>query len=256
MSYCIDLSGKVAVVTGSTRGLGRAMVEGLASAGADVVISSRKQDACDQAASQIAEESGRRTLGLACHVGDWDAIPTFVDQVVNEFGRIDILVNNAGISPVPPPLEQVGLDLWRKVFSVNLEGPLRMSQLVAPIMRDGGGGSIINIATYGAYSGGPGVSVYGASKAALINLTRSMAKEWAPWGVRANAICPGPMHSDMTAAAEAAMPGFLQYSADATAMKRVAETHEIVGPVLYLASDASSYVTGEDHLVAGGLLRG
>lgn len=169
-----------------------------------------------------------------------------------EFGRIDILVNNAGISPVPPPLELVGLDLWRKVFSVNLEGPLRMSQLIAPIMRDGGGGSIINIATYGAYSGGPGVSVYGASKAALINLTRSMAKEWALWGVRANAICPGPMHSDMTAAAEAAMPGFLQYSAEATAMNRVAETHEIVGPVLYLASDASSYVTGEDHLVAGG----
>jgi gluconate 5-dehydrogenase len=250
-----DLTGKVAIVTGSTKGLGRAMAQGLAASGASVVVSSRKQELCDKAASEITADTGADTLGLACHVGDWDAIPSFVDQVVTRFGRIDVLVNNAGINPASVSIADMPLEFWRKVFSVNLEGPLRMSQLVAPVMRDGGGGSIVNVSTMGAYGGGAGVGAYGASKAALLSLTRISAREWAPWKVRVNAISPGPIKSEMTEGAERVTPGFYDRAAAATMLQRVAETEEVVGPVVYLASDASSYVTGEDHLVSGGMLR-
>jgi NAD(P)-dependent dehydrogenase (short-subunit alcohol dehydrogenase family) len=255
MGAQFDLTGKVAVVTGSTKGLGRAMAQGLAEAGAKVVVSSRKQDLCDVAAKEIATSTGVETMGLACHVGDWDAIPGFVQQVVERFGTVDVLVNNAGINPSWVGMADMPLDLWRKVFSVNLEGPLRMSQLVAPIMRDHGGGSIINVSTMGAYHGGPGVGAYGPSKAGLLSLTRICAAEWAPWKVRVNAVSPGPIRSEMTDGAERTAPGFYERSANATMLKRVGDTHEIAGPIVYLASDASSFVTGEDHLVSGGMLR-
>jgi NAD(P)-dependent dehydrogenase (short-subunit alcohol dehydrogenase family) len=255
MTAPFDLTGKVAIVTGSTKGLGRAMAQGLAAAGANVVVSSRKQDLCDEAAKEIAATTGVETLGLACHVGDWDAIPGFVDRVMEHFGHIDVLVNNAGINPSWTGMVDMPLDLWRKVFSVNLEGPLRMSQLVVPHMRDNGGGSIINISTMGAYSGGQGVGAYGPSKAGLLSLTRICASEWAQWKVRVNAVSPGPIRSEMTDGAERTAPGFYERSGNATMLKRVGDTHEIAGPIVYLASDASSYVTGEDHLVSGGMLR-
>jgi NAD(P)-dependent dehydrogenase (short-subunit alcohol dehydrogenase family) len=255
MSALFDLTGKVALVTGSTKGLGRAMAQGLAEAGASVIVSSRKQDLCDVAASEIAASTGRDTAGIACHVGDWDAIPGLVEQIVERFGRIDVVVNNAGINPSWVGMADMPLDLWRKVFSVNLEGPLRLSQLVAPIMRDNGGGSIVNVATMGAYGGGAGVGAYGPSKAGLLSLTRICATEWAPWKVRVNAVSPGPIRSEMTDGAERTAPGFYERAGNATMLKRVADTHEIIGPVVYLASDASSFVTGEDHLVSGGMLR-
>lgn len=248
-----DLTGKVAIVTGSTKGIGRAMAEGLAAAGAAVVVSSRKQDLCEQEAAAIAQATGAETLGLACHVGDWDAVPGFVDAVVERFGRVDILVNNAGISPTRQTPSDMTLDIWRKIFSVNLEGPLRTSQCVAPVMRDGGGGSIVNVASMAAYHAGPSVSAYGASKAALRNLTMTMAQEWIDWGVRVNLLSPGPFESEMVAGAAAAAPGFRELIAGGTLMKRVADPHEIVGPVLYLASDASSFVTGDDISVSGGM---
>ena len=248
-----DLTGKVAIVTGSTKGIGRAMVEGLAAAGAEVVVSSRKQQLCDRVAAEVTATTGRRALGLACHVGDWDAIPVFIERVHNEFGRIDVLVNNAGITPsrlMPSTMER---DVWRKIFNVNVEGPLRTAQCVAPIMREQGGGSIINIASMGAYSGGPGICAYGASKAALVNLTKSQAQEFVAWNIRVNVVSPGPFVSEMTAGAERNAPGFSQLIANGTWQKRVAEPHEIVGPVVYLASDASSFVTGDDLSVSGGM---
>jgi NAD(P)-dependent dehydrogenase (short-subunit alcohol dehydrogenase family) len=256
MQASFDFGGKVAIVTGSTKGLGRAMAEGFARSGAKVVVSSRKQDLCDTVAAEIAGRTGAEVLGLACHVGEWDAIPGFVDQVVDRFGGIDVLVNNAGINPTNDSLADTTLALWRKVFAVNLEGPLRMATVVAPVMQERGGGSIVNIATVGAYSGGPGVGAYGASKAGLLNVTRTLAKELAPWNIRVNAISPGPIKSELTEGAEALTPGFYERAGAATTMKRVAETEEVVGPVLYLASDASSFVTGEDHIVAGGMPRG
>ncbi len=248
-----DLTGKVAIVTGSTKGIGRAMAQGLAEAGANVVISSRKQELCDEVAAEVAAATGKETLGLACHVGDWEGIPGFVDAVVDRFGKIDVLVNNAGINPAPTTVSEMSLEYWRKLFNVNLEGPLRMSQQVAPVMRDNGGGSIVNIVTMAAYSGGPNVCAYGSSKAALINLTKSMSQEWAPWNVRVNALCPGPFMTEMVAGAERVREGFIDMIANGTLMKRVADASEIVGPVLYLASDASSYVTGDEISVSGGM---
>jgi NAD(P)-dependent dehydrogenase (short-subunit alcohol dehydrogenase family) len=256
MPVTFDFSGKVVIVTGSTKGLGRAMAQGFAEAGATVVVSSRKQELCDQVAAEITASTGATAAGIACHVGEWDAIPAFVGTVVDRFGPVDVLVNNAGINPTSAAIVDFTPELWRKIFSVNVEGPLRMSSVVAPVMRDNGGGSIVNIATVGAYIGPPGSSAYGASKAALLNLTKTMSKEFAPWNIRVNAISPGPIKSELTEGAEKATPGFYERAGSATTMKRVAETEEIIGPVLYLASEASSFVTGEDHIVAGGMPRG
>jgi NAD(P)-dependent dehydrogenase (short-subunit alcohol dehydrogenase family) len=250
-----DLTGKVAIVTGSTKGIGRSMVEGLAAAGASVVVSSRKQDLCDTVAQQVEAATGAAVLPLACHVGDWDAIPAFVAKVVDRFGRIDVLVNNAGINPAPVTVSEMTLEFWRKVFSVNLEGPLRMSQQVAPVMRDGGGGSIIHIGTMAAYGPGPSICAYGSSKAGLLNLTRAMAMEWAEWKVRVNILSPGPFTSEMLQGAARRREGYLDMVANGTLLKRVADPAEIVGPVLYLASDASSFVTADDLSVSGGMMK-
>jgi NAD(P)-dependent dehydrogenase (short-subunit alcohol dehydrogenase family) len=250
------LTGKVAVVTGSTKGLGRAIVSGLAAAGAATVVTSRKQELCDKVAAEVHSETGARVIARACNVGDWDELPAFVDYVVSELGGIDILVNNAGIMPRRHGLVDIERSYWRKVLSVNLEGPLRMSQLVAPVMRKRGGGSIINLSSIAAYHGsGPGLGAYSVSKAAVLALTRNMASEWASWGIRVNAISPGPMRSDLGDASEQAEPGYYERSGAATLMRRVGETEEIVGPVLYLAGAASSFVTGEDHVVGGGSFR-
>ncbi len=251
-----DLRGRVAVVTGATKGIGRAVAEGLAQAGASVVVSSRKQDLCDAVAAEIAETTGRDTMGRACHVGEWDAVPAFVEAVSDRFGHVDVIVNNAGINPASTPVVDVTLEYWRKLQAVNLEGPLRMSALFAPRMRDHGGGSIINVASIGGYIGGAGNAAYAASKAGLIVLTRVMAREWAPWNVRVNVISPGPFVSEMMLGAERVSPGHLQRSGAATMLGRVADPSELVGAAVYLASDASSFVTGEDHVVSGGMLRG
>jgi NAD(P)-dependent dehydrogenase (short-subunit alcohol dehydrogenase family) len=250
-----DLTGKVAIVTGSTKGIGRAMAEGLARAGASVVVSSRKQELCDAVAKEVETATGADVLGLACHVGAWDAIPPFVDAVYERFGRIDALVNNAGINPARVGPAEMTLDYWRKVFSVNLEGPLRMSQCVFPIMRDQGGGSIVHIGTMGAYSGGANICAYGASKAALLNLTKSMAMDWAQWNVRVNMLSPGPFMSEMMEGGAKTQPGFLELVAGGTFMNRIADPQEIVGPVCYLVSDGSSFVTGDDLSVSGGMMK-
>ena len=171
----------------------------------------------------------------------------------DRLGSIDVLVNNAGINPARVTASDMTLEYWRKVFAVNLEGPLRLSQCAAPIMREQGGGSIINIATMAGYSGGSTICAYGASKAGLINLTKSMAQEWAPWKVRVNVLSPGPFLTEMMVGGARTAPGFIELVSDGTLLKRVAHVNEIVGPVVYLASDASSFVTGDDISVSGGM---
>ena len=173
--------------------------------------------------------------------------------MIDRFGRIDVLVNNAGINPARLPPSEMTLEYWRKMFAVNVEGPLRMSQCVLPVMREQGGGSVVNIASMAAYSGGSFICAYGASKAALVNLTKSQSQEWAQWNVRVNVLAPGPFDSEMTEGGERTAPGFKQLIADGTLMKRIATPAEIVGPVLYLASDASSFVTGDEIAVCGGM---
>lgn len=248
-----DLTGQVAIVTGSTRGLGRAIAEGFSRAGASVVITSRKQDRCDAVAAEISETADRDVVGLACHVGDWDAVPAFVEQVVSVCGRVDVLVNNAGINPTLQSVSTVELDLWRKIFSVNVEGALRMSQCVAPVMREGGGGSIVNIGSMEGYASTPISVAYGASKAALRHLTVSMANEWAGWGIRVNLLSPGPFATEMITAFEEQQPGTMALLAEGNTQKRVADVSEIVGPAIYLASRASTFVTGDDITVSGGM---
>jgi len=164
-------------------------------------------------------------------------------------------VNNAGINPARIGPADMTLEYWRKVFAVNVEGPLRLSQCVFPIMRDLGAGSIVNIGTMAAYSGGSNICAYGSSKAALLNLTKSMAMDWAPANVRVNMLSPGPFMSEMMEGGAKTQPGFLDLVAAGTFMKRIADPSEIVGPVCYLLSDASSFVTGDDLSVSGGMMK-
>ena len=249
-----DLSGKKAIVTGGTRGLGNAMARGLAEAGADLIVTGRKQAGCDAAAAALAKQTGRKVVPVACHMGDWDQIDALSERAYSEFGNIDILVNNAGINPSFTPVADLTESFFDKLLAVNLKGPVHLASKIGPRMGEAGGGSIINIITIGAYNGGPGVGAYSASKAALLNMTRVMAWEWAEQKVRVNAVAPGPFKTDMMTGAEAAIAGFMDGAAAATLQKRVADPEEIIGMIVYLASDAASYVTGSDFKVAGGML--
>ena len=240
-------------MTGATKGLGRAMVQGLAEAGSDVIVVSRKADLCASVAKEIELSTGQRALPFACHVGEWDALPALIERVYDEFGRLDVLVNNAGINPAMVPLTEMTESFFDKLAAVNLKGPIRLAALAAPRMGAHGGGSIINVTTLGAYSAGPGVGTYTGLKAALLNFTRTMAAEWISLGVRVNALAPGPFLTEMMKGTAQSDPMFAKQAAEATLMKRVADPDEIVGLMLFLASDASSYVTGEDYSVGGGM---
>ena len=248
-----DLTGKVSLVTGATKGLGRAIIQGLAEAGSDVVVVSRKPELCDAVAKEVEASTGRRALSAACHVGDWDALGELVETVRKEFGRIDVLINNAGINPTPTPVTEISSEYFDKLMSVNLKGPVRLAGLCAPLMAENGGGSIVNVTTVGSYFGGPGVSVYTSGKAALTNFTKAMAAEWVGMNIRVNALAPGPFLTEMMKGTAKYDDKFIDRSAAATLMNRVADPDEIVPLVLYLASDASSYVTGEDFAIAGGM---
>jgi NAD(P)-dependent dehydrogenase (short-subunit alcohol dehydrogenase family) len=245
------VAGRVVVVTGATKGLGRALAIGLAAAGARLVVSSRKQDGCDAVAAQIVE-SGGAAFPLRAHVGDWDSLSTFVDVVVAHYGRIDGLVNNAGISPAFTSLTDMTEAYWDKVMSTNVKGPLRLSALVAPHLRAGGGGSIVNVASVGGYRGQALNSHYSASKAALITLTQSMAAEWADWGIRVNSISPGPFRTTLLDGMERGTPEAAETLLASTLQHRVADPAEAVGLVRFLLSDASSFVTGADYEISGG----
>jgi gluconate 5-dehydrogenase len=255
VSRLFDLSERVAIVTGATKGLGRSMAEGLAAAGASIVVVSRDQGACRRVADEITASTGRPALGVASHMGEWDALPGLVDAVRDRFGRIDILVNNAGINPAPISVIDMTSAYLDKLFAVNVKGPVRLAGLVAPVMAERAKGSIINVATVGAYGGGPNFGAYTSAKAALIIFTKVMAKEWASMGIRVNALSPGPFNSTMMQGAATLDPEFSTRAGAATMQRRVAECDEIIGAAVYLASDASSFVTGEDHVVAGGMLR-
>lgn len=247
-----DLEGRVALVTGGTRGLGRSMAQGLAEAGASVAITSRKTEACVEAAQAIADATGRETFAAPAHMGDWDALEPMLDRVMERFGRLDVLVNNAGINPTQMSIAEMTEEYWDKLQAVNVKGPLRLAGLAAPRMKETGGGSIINVITVGAYIGGAGMAAYTSGKAALRNLTKVMAQEWAPWKVRVNAIAPGSFMTDMMKGAEQ-IPGFLEGAASLSFQNRIADPDEIIGTALYLASDASSFTTGTVIAATGGV---
>jgi NAD(P)-dependent dehydrogenase (short-subunit alcohol dehydrogenase family) len=246
------LEGKIALVTGGSRGLGKEMVKGFARAGADVVIASRKLEACQALAREIESETGRRALAVGCHVGDWEACDALAARALDHFGRIDVLVNNAGMSPVYPDVRDVSEALWDKVISVNLKGPFRLTAVIGSAMRDGDGGSIIGVSSVAAASPTPGEIPYGAAKAGLHNLTESFARAFAP-KVRVNCIMPGAFMTDIS---KAWSPAAIEALGRIVPLGRGGEPDEIVGAALYLASDASRYTTGSILKVDGGACYG
>ena len=243
------LDGKVALVTGGSRGLGRAMVLAFADAGADVVITSRKIDACKAVAAEV-EAMGRRALPVACHVGHWGEIDELVEQAYDQFGRVDVLVNNAGMSPLYPDLESVTEELWDKVLGVNLKGPFRLTALVGTRMAAGPyGGSIINVSSSGSIRPGPTILPYDAAKAGLNTLTEGFAQAFGPM-VRVNCIMAGPFLTDISKAWD---PSVREHGMPRHALRRAGQPDEIVGAALYFATDASSYATGAILRVDGGI---
>lgn len=249
--YSVDLSGKVALVTGGSKGLGRAMVLGLAKAGADVVIASRKIDGCLEVAAEV-EALGRKALAVSCHTGDMASIDALIEATWEKFGRLDILINNAATNPATLTLDQLSPELFQKVIDVNLKGPWYLASRAAPKMKDNGGGSIINVISVGGIKPSPYQGAYAATKAGLSALTRVMAGEWAAWGVRVNDLAPGAHHSAMFDAACEVLPGFEDGAKEQNYQKRIAATEEIVGSVIYLASDMSSYATAMTLISDGG----
>jgi NAD(P)-dependent dehydrogenase (short-subunit alcohol dehydrogenase family) len=241
-----DLSGKVALVTGASRGLGREIALGFARAGADVAITSRKIEACQDVAAEV-QAIGRQSMAWACHVGHWDEIEPLVDAVLARFGRIDILVNNAGMSPLAPSLAETDEALFDKIVGVNFKGPFRLAALVGARMASSGGGVIINISSTGAIRPEPRFAVYAGAKAALNALTTALAFAYGPT-VRVNTISPGQFLTDIAKSWPQKMreqtPG---------AIPRCGRPEEIVSTALYLASPASSYTTGAIVRVDGGL---
>jgi NAD(P)-dependent dehydrogenase (short-subunit alcohol dehydrogenase family) len=244
-----DLSDRVAIVTGGSRGIGRAVALGFAAAGASVVVASRKQGACDRVASEIADAGGT-ALAVATHVGRADDLDALVAAVDDRFGAIDIVVNNAA-NPLGGPLAELTPLAFEKAYSVNVLGPVLLAQKALAHLRRSPHAAIINMITVGAFRGGAHLGLYCSSKAALWNLTGVMAKEWGPLGIRVNAIAPGPFDTDMMAATYA-IPEFRDAVVDATVSKRIADPDEIVGAALLLASDAGSYMQGSVVTVDGG----
>jgi NAD(P)-dependent dehydrogenase (short-subunit alcohol dehydrogenase family) len=242
------LSGKVALVTGGSRGLGRQMVLAFADAGADVVIASRKQEACDELAAEVMRGTGRRALPIACHVGRWSDLDALVDTAYAEMGQVDVLVNNAGMSPLYPSLPEVSEELFDKVIGVNLKGPFRLTALVAPRMAAGDGGSIINVSSVAAIRPTPGELPYAAAKSALDVLTVGFAQAYGP-RVRVNTIMAGPFFTDISKAWD--LDAFRKTAAGYP-LGRGGEPYEIVGAALFLASQASSFTTGTVVRVDGG----
>jgi hypothetical protein len=246
-----DLTGKVAVVTGGSRGIGRAVAEGFAAAGADVVIASRKLPTCVTAAEEIAKTTGRRALPVECHVGNWEDCDQLVETVYEEFGRCDVLVNNAGMSPLYDDLPSVTPELYDKVHAVNARGPFRLSALIGTRMAEGDGGSIINVTTAGSLRPNAGDLPYAMAKAGLNALTLGLAGAWAP-KVRANLVLPGAFDTDIT---KAWAPGMKDAAGAMNPMNRIGQPDDMVGVCVFLASDASSYVNGAQILVDGGAFR-
>ena len=248
----IDLSEKVALVTGGSRGLGRAMCLGLADAGADVIIVSRKLENCETVA-QLVRDKGRRALAISAHTGDPESLDRVIEQSYAEFGHVDILINNAGMNPILGPLSELTVDLFQKLFDVNTKGPWYLASRMAPKMAQHGGGSIINVISVAGLKPPAYLGFYAATKAALQALTKVMAIEWGPHNIRVNALAPGSYHSDLFDSA-AANPGYEEGSINATVQKRIAETEEIISPILYLASDMSAYTTGHTLVSDGGFM--
>ncbi len=244
-----DLTGRVAIVTGGTRGIGRAVAEGFVAAGAKVVVASRKPEACEATEAHLVAMGGE-ALAIPMHMGDLDALPVLVQRTIDRFGRLDIVVNNAA-NALAQPLGQFTPDAWEKSYAVNLRGPVFLVQEALPYLEASPCASVVNVISAGAFLFSAQVAMYSAAKAALMSFTRSMAADFAPRGIRVNALAPGTVDTDMV---RNTGPESAARMAGASHMRRAADPDEMVGPVLFLASDAASFVTGQVLLADGGLV--
>ena len=247
-----DLTGKTAIVTGGGKGIGRQMAQGLAEAGANVVLCARQADRCEQAAAELAEQFGVKALGLGCDVRDTEQVQAVVARTVTDFGAVDVLVNNAGVVWGATP-EDMPLEGWQKVVDVNLTGVFLFSQAAGRVMIGGDGGAIVNIASVAGLHGAPpeivNTVVYHATKGGVIAFTRDLAWKWAPHGIRVNAIAPGWFPSDM---ANFVLEHAGEELVRRVPLRRFGGAHDLKGPVVFLASEASAYVTGHTLVVDGG----
>ena len=244
-----DLTGKVAIVTGGSRGIGRAIAQTLAEAGADVVIASRKLNACERAAAEIEKATGTKPSAIACHVGQWADCDQLIDGTLNRYGRLDVLINNAGMSPLYESIHEITEELYDKTLAVNLKGPFRLGARAAAYMADHDGGSIVNIGTAGSQMASANQLPYACAKAGLNTLTVGLADAYAP-KVRVNAILPGPFLTDISKG-WATAGGPVEY----IPLKRYGNPAEVAPLALHLASPASSYTTGAIIRVDGGVTK-
>ena len=244
-----DLTGRTAIITGGSRGLGQQMALAFADHGANVVVASRKLENCEQVAAQVRER-GVRATAVAYHAASWADADRLAAEAIAEFGNIDILVNNAGMSPLYPSLAEVSEDLYDKVMGVNLKGPFRLSALIGTHMVESGRkGSIINVSSIDSRRPSSNEVVYGAAKSGINTLTVGLANAFGP-NVRVNCIVPGPFLTDISKAWD--METFSKRAQTAYALQRGGEPEEIIGAALYFASDASSYTTGALLNIDGG----
>ncbi len=248
MTDLFDMTGKVAVVTGGSRGLGREMVLAFADRGADVVIASRKLENCESVAEEVRRK-GRNALAIAYHAASWEGAEELADSAYRTFGTVDVLVNNAGMSPLYSSVDAITEDLYDKVMDVNLKGPFRLSAIVGTRMAAGDGGSIIFVSSVASQRTSPNELVYGAAKAGVNALTYGLARTLGP-KVRVNCIVPGPFLTDISKAWD--MESFGKSARAGFALGRGGEPHEIVGAALYFATAAGSYTTGTTLNVDGG----
>jgi NAD(P)-dependent dehydrogenase (short-subunit alcohol dehydrogenase family) len=248
-----SIRGKIAIITGGARGIGRALSIGLAAAGARVVVSGRTAPACDETVREIAAAGGD-ALAVPADVGLAEDRSRLIDTAVRAFGGLDVLVNNAGILK-PHHTVKVTEGELDELIAVNLKGPLFLSQLALPHLEANGGGAIINLSALGAFQPMAGIGAYCAVQAAMVNWTSTMAKEWTSRGVRVNALVPGPVATDMILPRDPAKrEAFIDQMAAGTLVGRLAEPDDLVGAVLFLASDASTFMTGRAMFVDGGML--
>jgi NAD(P)-dependent dehydrogenase (short-subunit alcohol dehydrogenase family) len=247
-----SLSGKRAIVTGASRGIGRAIALGFAEAGADVALVSRKLEGLRAVAKEIEERTTQRALPIACHVGRAEDVNRMVDEVLREWGAIDILVNNAGTNPVMGPLADMDPAAWDKIMDINLKGPyLASARVIRAMIERGEGGKIINISSAASLDPAPMLGAYSVSKAALNHLTRTLAKECGHANICVNAIAPGLIETQF-AAALISNPAIHQSVVRGTPLGRHGQPDEIVGTALLLASSASDFMTGQVVVVDGG----
>jgi NAD(P)-dependent dehydrogenase (short-subunit alcohol dehydrogenase family) len=249
-----DLSGKTALVTGASRGIGRALAVGLAQAGADVVLSGRDTEALAEVLAEV-EALGCRAFVLPADVTDPDACRALVDDAIAALGHLDVLVNNAGGSSFFGPFSDLRFSGWEKTMRLNVDSLVHLSQVAGRHMLERGSGSVINVASVAGLAGTPMMAAYGASKAAVISLTKTLALEWGGSGVRVNALCPGWTKTDLNRDLWSGPDEGLSFVAG-SALKRWGKAEEMVGPVVFLASEASSFVTGQALCVDGGQTAG